>query len=168
MTLQDAIDGVLRNDGIRIDETEHAPGGGCEPGIARCGATSANTADQPHSSAFDEGPDNRRSVILAAVIRHDDLERGIWQPEITRRNARRSSHARENGLDDLADQGLLVSRRNHEGETRLRHQALRSIPRRPMTGLAELAAPVARTPSIRPSSPPGGAHPDYRSAGSAC
>src|SRR5439155_5258661 len=108
-----------------------------------------------------------RSGVLASVVCHNDLERRIREPEIVPRDARRLSHTRENGLQGLADQRLLVSGRDHEGETNLRHRAPGSTRRPPGSGRVAPAAPAATGSAARPPPLPAEAPGRYRSAGDA-
>lgn len=117
MELQDAVDRGLRNDGIRVDETEHTRGAGRDAGIARPGARAANGRRQSHASFINESSHDLRGSILASIVRHHHFERCIGQPEPVPRNARESRDAHEDRFERLADQHLLVSRGYHEGET---------------------------------------------------
>ena len=110
---------LLRNDGVRVDEAEHPPGAGRDAGVARRGAGPADARHQSHTDVIGERCHDRRGGVLAPVVCHDDLEGGFRKPEIVAGDARSSSHTRENGLEDFADQRLLVSRGDHEGETSL-------------------------------------------------
>ena len=165
--LQDAVDGVLRHDGVRVDEAEHPPGAGRGPDVARRGAGPAGAWDQSHADVIGEDPHDGRSGVLAPVVCHDDLEGGIREPEIVPGDAGSLSHARENGLQGLADQRLLVSRRDHEGETTLSHRAPASTRRPPGSGRVAPAAPAATGSAARPPPVPAEAPGRYRSAGHA-
>src|SRR5262245_12755084 len=109
--LQDAVDRVLRNDGVRVDETEHTTGTGCGSRIARGSAGPTEAGDQSHPSIIGEVVHDGNSSIVAAVVRHDDLEAGVREPEIVASNARRPSDTREYRFQHLTDQCFFISGR---------------------------------------------------------
>ena len=123
--LQDAVDGVLRNDGVRVDEAEHPPGAGRDPALRAAAPVppTQGTSRTPTSSA--------KTRTMAAVASSLPSSATMTSKEVsgsqrTFRETRRSSHTRENGFQDFANQRLLVSRRDHERETSLTHRVRRS------------------------------------------
>ena len=77
--------------------------------------------NQSHADVIGEDAHDGRRCVIALIVHHDDLEGGIGQPKIAARDARSLDHTRENRLQDLTNQRLLVSRGYHDGETRLSH-----------------------------------------------
>ena len=165
VALHDAFDGLLRNDGVRVDEAEHPPGAGRDAGVACRGAGPADARHQSHTDVICERCNDRCSGVLAPVVRHDDLEGGFRKPEILAGDARSSDHTRDNGLEDFADQRLLVARGDHEGETSFTHSRLpaggwaptssrRPPGRRQVAGLAPTASECADRRQSRPAEVP--------------
>ena len=92
--LKDALDGVLGDDGVRVDEAEHFAGARGGARIACRGARTAGAPHELHTNLVGEFRDDARCRVLAPVVRHDDLDDGIREPEILSRDAGSASHTR--------------------------------------------------------------------------
>src|SRR6185503_26198 len=85
--LQNARDGILRNERIRIEEAEHASGADRHSRVARHSTCATGTGDESNAHISDEPAHDRRGGVFARVVDDDDLESGVRKPQLISRDA---------------------------------------------------------------------------------